>query len=618
MALVLPPTRYTPPMKTPSRHLALGVVLVVAAGCACSGDPTGTSDAATETDGARTDAGIETTDLDRDPVCTADGWCWESALPAGGPALAIAAVAPGQAVAVGEARFFHVGADGSIGHAPRSPEPGLAIAPIWGAAIDDVWSADREHLVHFDGTQWSADPEVPRPRAIHGLARDDVWATSQQGVFHFDGSGWTMVVANDRAPWFGDVWAIGPDEAIVASEPVLAVRADGTVVPLDGPSNVAAIYARSADDVWALAAGQLHHRQDGSWSRVDSTLSFTGDLWGTGDDLWIGGSAGQIARWDGATLTPVPIEGVAYAWLVSGTSASDLWVADRYDGSIHHYDGSAWTAAKSPLLAADLTDVAALDDGRAAALAASPLSPAPTVALRDAAGAWSLEALPPATAAFGVARAGDQLLLFANDGTYHRSGDSWERLETASMRDACTTSDGTTWLVGHTSIARRDAGSTAWVFLADAPPLAFTHVHCVGNEAWAVARGTSTPPVRLAGDAWVQEGPALIDPLAFALDDEGRVLAVGPRLSIWRRESPSEPFAQIADGVDLPSDAGDAHVAAADDIWAAAAGALWHFDGSTWRMAEPTGSAAIRGFGATQTGTLYAVGLASTILRLDP
>lgn len=470
------------------RHLALSLCLF-AGGCEC-GDPPG-SDGGTDRDAGTEDGAIPDRDgggppdsrLREGPVCTPGGWCWETPLPAGLHVSGIWSPARGHVIGAGSSNLFHVDPSGTIRHAfPPTPAPYLNFIPMWGPSPDDLWSMGFGSAIHFDGTEWTQSGGVGFANAMSGTSSDDVWAVGFSLVHHYDGSAWTMLTGFDDTYGFTDVWAIGPGEAIIvgqraATGVALHVRADGTFddLALAGTS-ATSVYASSADDVWVAQAARVQRRQGGTWSDVAGATGGT-DMWGSGpDDVWMTNGR-NVLQWNGSEIVTHTIDGPRSLLMMAGTASDDVWVSD-YDGALHHYDGTMWSSIKRPIAYDDLIAGAATDDE---AWAIGQV----TLARRNADAVWELSEPPvmfPGSQLTGIARAGDELFLFANNATFRRSAESWGAVTSPNgLRDACALDDGTIWAVGN-GFARFEGGAFVADTAIDASP---DRVFCVGDEAWA-------------------------------------------------------------------------------------------------------------------------------------
>jgi hypothetical protein len=176
---------------------------------------------------------------------------------------------------------------------------------------------DRGMILHWDGTAWSqaASPNPgtdDRLQAVTAVSPTDVWAAG----YFFDANSSACGPLFEH--WNGSAWS-------VVSSPVGATC-----------DNVFGIYARAANDVWAV--GYDHN-----------TASGMGTL---------------ILHWDGSAWSqvPTPSPGSSYNILnaVSATSATSAWAAGFYCKSgcsagtpvyaalILHWNGTTWSRATTP------------------------------------------------------------------------------------------------------------------------------------------------------------------------------------------------------------------------------------------------------------------------------
>jgi hypothetical protein len=264
----------------------------------------------------------------------------------------------------------------------RFDEKLLAVSP---AAPDDVWavgSANRTSFAttdplaaHWDGKSWNI---VPTPAAgtgsakailagVANLSAKDAWAVGRSHanralIEHWDGTAWTIVPH--------------PEPAILGGSSLLG-------------SNLTAISARSARDIWAVGNFQtlngtkvssftLTLHWDGTaWTIVPSPSPAVGspingvqqilngvveisptDAWAVGTTIdTITGSFladKPIAlHWDGKSWTAVPLPaltGPAPLASVTANSGTEVWAAGRLGGNtlILHWNGKSWTQETTP------------------------------------------------------------------------------------------------------------------------------------------------------------------------------------------------------------------------------------------------------------------------------
>ncbi len=121
------------------------------------------------------------------------------------------------------------------------------------------------------------------------------------------------------------------------------------------------VWGSSADDVWIVGgqpdAGVVLRGSGDQFSPVvlPVTVPILNWVHGTGpDDVWVGGIAGTLLHWDGATWTDhsQPVEEAI--WGLYALAPDDVYAvggASAWGGSTAlalHYDGTAWTALDIP------------------------------------------------------------------------------------------------------------------------------------------------------------------------------------------------------------------------------------------------------------------------------
>jgi len=168
--------------------------------------------------------------------------------------------------------------------------------------------------------------------SIDGSSAEDVWAVGADHgrgplVLHYDGEGWTSLDAGVRQVDFWWVESLGPGAAYMGGGRGAIVHYEaGTFTRMATPGYanevVFGIWARSADDAWAVGAiagrsGFVWHYDGAAWSRLslprDLPLDAEGEVpglfkvWGDEDEVWVVGNAGTILRsTDGETFSVVP------------------------------------------------------------------------------------------------------------------------------------------------------------------------------------------------------------------------------------------------------------------------------------------------------------------------
>jgi hypothetical protein len=188
-----------------------------------------------------------------------------------------------------EGEWYAVGAGGVILHETDGTRVREDVAVDDGVVLYGVWADPDQDLVYAVG----GNPIVPTDEA-----NGQVWKRV--------GGTWSLVA--DQLPgtlfkvWNG--WIIGDEVGY-------RIDTDGTLTedrPLDGdgqPVRLTTIVGRDASDVWAVGGfgkGQVFHHDGSAWSEADATgLQGLMGVWtSTNDHVWVSGSGGMTAYWDGS------------------------------------------------------------------------------------------------------------------------------------------------------------------------------------------------------------------------------------------------------------------------------------------------------------------------------
>jgi hypothetical protein len=178
-------------------------------------------------------------------------------------------------------------------------------------------------IEHWDGTNWSVAPNVPRQvsvfnelRAITAISANDIWAVGQ-----FDQGG-VSPEAQLLMHWDGASWSLSK----------VAVIATG-----ESNASPVAVTAASSSDVWAVGGADVTGR-DGVTSQRPFAIHWNGVQWT------------EVA-------TPAPATpSAAFAFTaVAALSRNDVWAVGLNAGHafIEHWNGSSWSTAGTPVLGAN-------------------------------------------------------------------------------------------------------------------------------------------------------------------------------------------------------------------------------------------------------------------------
>lgn len=111
-------------------------------------------------------------------------------------------------------------------------------------------------------------------------------------------------------------------------------RASWELVHASLPGALMSVWGTSPTDVWAVGADALDgsgptvlHFDGAAWSEVETGVE--GDLWWVfgfqGGPVYMGGSGGNILRYEGGELTRMPTPGTGVVFGIWGAAEDDLW-----------------------------------------------------------------------------------------------------------------------------------------------------------------------------------------------------------------------------------------------------------------------------------------------------
>src|SRR5262249_51217841 len=141
---------------------------------------------------------------------------------------------------------------------------GNLLKAAWAASPTDLWVVGEVGtLLHYDGTSWSSAPRLTTEalNGVWGSAPGDVWAVGDdEALLHFDGAKWSMVGVA-AAPLDGGASAEGGAMDAAAAP---SGAADGGANDAGRRPSLFAVAGASKNEVWAVGAGGLILRFDGS------------------------------------------------------------------------------------------------------------------------------------------------------------------------------------------------------------------------------------------------------------------------------------------------------------------------------------------------------------------
>ena len=339
---------------------------------------------------------------------------------------------------------------------------------------------------------------------------------------------------------------------LVAIGGALAIGGAITAVALRHPSAAASIDAAVARGPATPAAPQRCSSDRWCWdeSSVGSWTGSLGSIWGaTADDLWLTGERGVVRHFQHGTWTDVSVSTVADLGQIYGTARDDVWIVGGW-GTILHWDGTTWRE-----------DVSGTH-----------------VALR---GVW--------------AAARDDAWVIGVAGTMlHWDGTRWRSVPTPTTNDFFAISGSgpnDVWATGFQVCIHWDGKS--WTLSNQHSPEVMLGLRVVGpRDVWSWGfhsairhwdgKDWSVVPVPgVAGDAKLREDFPFNGGYGIGADElwliakrRGFLHRVGQTWTRVEQPTQHELFSLFG--------------AARDDVWAVgAAGALAHWDGTSWKLVNP-------------------------------
>ncbi len=281
----------------------------------------------------------------------------------------------------------------------------LAATLGWVGGCDSSTATPSHEVCASDpplaGAKWQVllDPDVSRGAlfSVWGSSRSDVWAVGAADqrfaglgpqVLHYDGKSWLRLKSGAT----GELWWVSPGAAkgvlwmAGSGGQVVRKNADDSFVVLHTPSSTQlyGVFALSDTDVYAvggvagcaggIACGVIWHFDGKDWTvpaGLEPKLSEKATwfkAWGSGSELWVVGSEGQILRrgpsgWSsqasGATDSILTVAGNGKLRIAVGGFGSGLLLEDS---------GSGWQVGQFQGQPPGLNGVSVPMDSRAAAV----------------------------------------------------------------------------------------------------------------------------------------------------------------------------------------------------------------------------------------------------------
>lgn len=220
---------------------------------------------------------------------------------------------------------------------------------VWGSAANDVWVVGHtdNQVRHYDGSTWSTQ-SASAPAAIK-----DVWASGPDNaivvgdgfVSRWDGVAWTVTALPQRD--LARVWGSGPSDVYAGGNSGVLVHFDGTSwrdVTTGCDIGISAIAGTGPDDVYVVGNGAILHFDGVAWAlRGEPTSHQTLSVWPLSDRDVIASDDVGIYRYRGAAWAPLSFRSVGARLLAVATAGPTEMFAVGSSGTILRHDGRAWS-----------------------------------------------------------------------------------------------------------------------------------------------------------------------------------------------------------------------------------------------------------------------------------
>jgi hypothetical protein len=326
--------------------------------------------------------------------------------------------AMGVVVALGVSAGVADAATWQVAHPPFTPQSNVPYAPL--AAVSpisatDVWAVGRADgaalTEHWNCTRWSAVALPSGPCEVFesscqltGVSADasgDVIAvgngtlntypswTAAALAFRWNGTAWaSMSLPASIGPWSlahvktfsaTDAWAVGQAASGPAGAPSAAHWNGTSWTSVATPVlttlglTMNAIAGSSGHDIWAVGLAEssgYHNKQrhsaimhyDGSnWTQtaIPDTHGLLDVAALSPTNAWALGFDGSLLHWDGTAWTIKTVQ--PYATVLAAVSSTNVWVGSVV--SVSQFNGSTWTVTALPQGISTLHAAAALSTG---------------------------------------------------------------------------------------------------------------------------------------------------------------------------------------------------------------------------------------------------------------
>ncbi len=461
-------------------------------------------------------------------LCSTDGWCVRDPLPVPNDIVSLWASSPEDTWAL--ANYTHGAMAGAIvlrrvngAWTISTYLDGEVSNAIWGSSASDVWVAgDNGSMAHWNGSAWTIVPAgtTANLRSLWGTSANNVWAVGDT-ITHWDGSAWTDAIGGGVS--LNDVWGSSADHVWAVGAAGNVYRFDGSAwapetLPPSAIGNFTAVWGNSGTDVWVFgsSASDVLRYNGTAWT---SYLCGPGcptrrvrDAGGNGIDIFAVGDYGSVARWNGTVWTTetVPVRtttsGVAYGDLSTVWSiGSAVWIGGTA-GTLARRTGNAWEGTLGGA-AETFTDVWASPDGGDAWSVGNGGYSGPYIRLHRIGGRWYREDVANNLAGVWGSAWNDVWAVgtdpSGNAVTEHYDGAAWSRVTTGAsiagtLEDVWGTGPSDAWAVGSGMLLHWDGihwtrsasigGHSVWGAAA--------------NDVWVINEGATNTLYHFDGRTW--------------------------------------------------------------------------------------------------------------------
>jgi hypothetical protein len=195
----------------------------------------------------------------------------------------------------------------------------------------------------YSASTWTLSNQSGVPvNAIWADSPSDVWVASYGTVLRYDGSSWTSTYVGASEMTYG-LYGFSPGPTLFAaggSGDVSVYSGGAWTATSTGQPGYFAVWGSSASNVFAVGkSGDETLYNGSSWTNQSALTSVS--VFG----FWNGYAAADSGKLfqNGSPVTTGTTQALN---AVSGSSASDVWVAGAL-GTILHYNGSTWSSPAS-------------------------------------------------------------------------------------------------------------------------------------------------------------------------------------------------------------------------------------------------------------------------------